>query len=61
MNNISLSDYVAASTQEKTAKELGVTQGAIGKALRSHRKIRVVSEDGVAICAYEYKLFGKKS
>ncbi|HGJ5891979.1 MAG TPA: Cro/CI family transcriptional regulator [Arsenophonus apicola] len=39
MNKITIEDYVNRHGQETTAKELGITQGAVSRALKQHRKI----------------------
>lgn len=47
MNQIPLEDFVSDFGQQRAAQLLGVTQGAVSKALRKGRKIFVcVSEKG---------------
>lgn len=41
MNRISLNDFVADVGQQRAAEQLGVTQGAISKAIRTGRMIFV--------------------
>ncbi|WP_426784526.1 Cro/CI family transcriptional regulator [Serratia sp. 2C06] len=60
MVTFTLKDYVSEIGQVKAGKNLGVTQIAISKALRSGRNIFVqVSDRGVA--AFEAKNFPAKS
>ena len=53
---IPLQDYVAQNGQPKTAKEIGVTQGAISKALATKREIYVFNDNG-KILAEEIRKF----
>lgn len=46
MNKIPLSDYAKEKGQVNTAKALGVTQGAISRALITGRNIFVFSKEG---------------
>lgn len=56
MKKIPLNEYVEQHGQAKTAKEIGVTQGAISKALRSGRVIFLFS-DGKRVKAEEARAF----
>jgi hypothetical protein len=56
MNRVPLKDFVADHGQTKAAELLGLTQGGIGKALRSGREIYVVETDG-QYQAHEVKPF----
>ncbi|EEZ49824.1 LOW QUALITY PROTEIN: cro-like protein, partial [Neisseria gonorrhoeae PID332] len=56
MKKIPLNEYVEQHGQAKTAKEIGVTQGAISKALRSGRAIFLFS-DGKRVKAEEVRAF----
>lgn len=56
MNEFPLKDYVQQHGQDKTAKEVGVTQGAISKALREGRNIYLTQTDS-GITAIEVKPF----
>lgn len=56
MNELALKDYVKQHGQDKTAKEIGVTQGAISKAIREGRNILLTSTDA-GIKAIEIKPF----
>ena len=57
MNRIQLSDYVKTHGQPVTAKALGVTQGAISKAIRGSRNIFVIQGKGGSIKAEEIRPF----
>ncbi|PIT22079.1 Cro/CI family transcriptional regulator [Snodgrassella communis] len=57
MKKIPLSDYVKNNGQHKTAKELGLTQGAISKALRSGRNIFVHARYSGKVQAVEIRPF----
>lgn len=57
MNRIQLSDYVKTHGQPVTAKALGVTQGAISKAIRGSRNIFVIQGKGGSIKAEEIHPF----
>lgn len=56
MKPIPLSDFVAKVGQTQAAKELGMTQGAMCKALQSGREIYVEKRKG-GLFAYEVKPF----
>ncbi|MCO6503976.1 MAG: Cro/Cl family transcriptional regulator [Snodgrassella sp.] len=57
MEKIPLLDYVKNNGQRKTAKELGLTQGAISKALRSGRNIFVHASYSGKVQAVEIRPF----
>ena len=56
MNQLALREYVKEHGQDKTAKAIGVTQGAISKALREGRNI-LLSQTENGIKAIEIKPF----
>lgn len=56
MEKIPLSEYVLQKGQSLVAKELGVTQGAISRALLAGRNI-LISSDGIAVSAKEIRDF----
>ncbi|MBG2877637.1 hypothetical protein I4902_18665 [Proteus alimentorum] len=56
MNELALRDYVKEYGQDKTAKAIRVTQGAISKALRDGRNI-ILSHTENGIKAIEIKPF----
>ncbi|KAE9495278.1 Cro/CI family transcriptional regulator [Neisseria gonorrhoeae] len=56
MKKIPLMSMLSRHGQAKTAKEIGVTQGAISKALRSGRAIFLFS-DGKRVKAEEVRAF----
>ncbi|ENT2765626.1 Cro/CI family transcriptional regulator [Pseudomonas aeruginosa] len=57
MKVIPFEDFVARKGQAKAASLLGVTQGAISKALRAGRKINVFCHDDGSYSAEEIKPF----
>ena len=57
MNRISLNDYVADVGQQKAAEQLGVSQGAISKAIRTGRMIFVERIGDQEVRAEEVKPF----
>lgn len=57
MNKISLSEYVAQIGQCAVAKELGITQTAVRKALFKKRKIFIFLANGQFIQATEERAF----
>ena len=58
MQRMHLSDFAAAHGQVKAAELLGITQGALSKALRVGREIHVtVSDDGQTCEAQELRPF----
>lgn len=57
MNRISLKDYVAEVGQQKAAEHLGVSQGAISKAIRVGREIFIEVAGKHPIRAEEVKPF----
>lgn len=57
MNKIPLSDYVKAHGQAVTATTIGVTQGAISKALAKARNIFVFDDGKGKIRAEEVRPF----
>lgn len=56
MDKLELKDYVKQHGQDKTAKAIGVTQGAISKAIREGRNILLTNTDN-GIEAIEIKPF----
>ncbi|UXN34384.1 Cro/CI family transcriptional regulator [Avibacterium paragallinarum] len=60
MNRIPLSDYVKTYGQAATAKAVGVTQGAISKALDKARNIFVIPDETGKIRAEEVRPFPSK-
>ncbi|MGO2306061.1 MAG: Cro/CI family transcriptional regulator [Providencia sp.] len=56
MDKLALKDYVKQHGQDKTAKAIGVTQGAISKAIREGRNILLSNTDD-GIKAVEIKPF----
>lgn len=56
MNELALREYVKEHGQDKAAKAIGVTQGAISKALREGRNI-LLSHTENGIRAIEIKPF----
>ncbi|PIT48558.1 Cro/CI family transcriptional regulator [Snodgrassella alvi] len=57
MKKMTLSDYVRNNGQRKTAKELGLTQGAISKALKSGRNIFIHTSHSGKVQAVETRPF----
>ena len=57
MKKISLSDYVKNHGQYKTAKRLGLTQGAISKALKGERNIYIYNNNKGKLRAVEIRPF----
>ncbi|MGF6694784.1 hypothetical protein M2318_004873 [Metapseudomonas resinovorans] len=57
MKRISLSEFAAERGQTKAAELLGITQGALSKALRVGREIYVVCLDDGTCEAHELKPF----
>ena len=57
MKRIPFSDFVAEKGQESAASHLGVTQGAISKALRAGRALFVTMHDDGTFTAEETKPF----
>ncbi|MCO6506228.1 MAG: Cro/Cl family transcriptional regulator [Snodgrassella sp.] len=57
MKKIPLSIYVKNNGQHKTAEELGLTQGAISKALRGGRKIFIHANSSGKVQAVEIRPF----
>lgn len=57
MNRVPLSDYVKTHGQPITAKTLGVTQGAISKAIRRSRNIFIIQDKRGNIKAEEVRPF----
>ncbi|HCE39699.1 MAG: hypothetical protein CL549_15845 [Alcanivorax sp.] len=56
MKRVSLSEFVEEHGQTRAGELLGLTQGGIGKALRSGRQIYVTETDGI-YQAHEVKPF----
>lgn len=56
MDKLALKDYVKQHGQDKTAKAIGVTQGAISKAIREGRNILLTNTNN-GIEAIEIKPF----
>lgn len=59
MSELTLGDFVNEKGQAKAADAIGVSQGAISKALKNKRDIRVRIDDEGRIDAYEIKPIGK--
>lgn len=59
MNEIPLHQYVDTHGQTATARQLGVTQGAVWQMVKSKRLIFVVEHPGGEISAYEKKQLGR--
>lgn len=57
MNRIPLSKFAEQSGQSYTAKVLGVTQGALSKAIRQGRKIFIYQLDNESFEAEEIRPF----
>lgn len=57
MRRIPLTQFVAERKQTKSAMLLGMSQGALNKALRSGREIRVTEHDDGTFSAEEVKPF----
>ncbi len=57
MNRIHLFDYAAEHGQIKAAKALGITQGALSKALRAGREIIVTVHPDGSCEAHELRPF----
>lgn len=57
MNRIPLSEFAEKSGQSYTARILGVTQGALSKAIRQGRKIFIYQTDSDSFKAEEIRPF----
>lgn len=60
MEKLSLSEYVARTSQGKAAKVFGIQQSAICKAIAEGRNITVIIHDNGQIEAEEVKPFPNK-
>lgn len=57
MRHIPLTEFAAEHGQTKAAEMLGVTQGALSKALRVGRRVTVTFNDDGTLTAHELRPF----